>query len=169
MSEELKRIDTSLIYPPLLEKLIGALRICNIKGARYVATAGFRSYNDQTNLWKQGRLTPGQIVTQARGGQSQHNFGLAVDFVRDVDTKTQKVEPGFKEEDYSILVVTMSGFPFSLHSGRAYHDSPHVGWPGFVSGISLRSLHSEWCAETGTDRERLAHVWRIVDNATKER
>lgn len=40
----------------------------------------FRSIADQNVLFEQGRSKPGRVVTHARGGQSFHNYGLAVDF-----------------------------------------------------------------------------------------
>lgn len=39
----------------------------------------FRSYAEQDALYAQGRTKPGAIVTRARGGQSNHNYGVAVD------------------------------------------------------------------------------------------
>ena len=42
-------------------------------------TQGLRTYAEQDALYAQGRTTPGPIVTNARGGQSYHNFGLAID------------------------------------------------------------------------------------------
>lgn len=42
---------------------------------------GFRSIERQNELYEQGRSKPGQIVTNARGGESLHNYGVAVDFV----------------------------------------------------------------------------------------
>lgn len=42
---------------------------------------GFRSIERQNQLYAQGRTTPGSIVTNARGGESLHNYGVAVDFV----------------------------------------------------------------------------------------
>lgn len=41
--------------------------------------SGTRSYAEQDALYAQGRTAPGKIVTNARPGQSWHNFGLAVD------------------------------------------------------------------------------------------
>ena len=41
--------------------------------------SGTRSYAEQDALFEQGRSKPGLIVTHARGGQSNHNFGLAWD------------------------------------------------------------------------------------------
>ncbi len=41
--------------------------------------SGTRTYAEQNALYAKGRTTPGQIVTKAKGGQSNHNFGLAWD------------------------------------------------------------------------------------------
>ncbi len=42
---------------------------------------GYRSIEEQNRLYEQGRTTAGAIVTNAKGGQSFHNYGVAVDFV----------------------------------------------------------------------------------------
>ena len=39
----------------------------------------FRTVADQDALYAQGRTAPGKIVTNAKGGSSFHNYGLAVD------------------------------------------------------------------------------------------
>jgi peptidoglycan LD-endopeptidase CwlK len=44
-------------------------------------TTGLRTYEQQNDLYSQGRTTEGGVVTNARGGESYHNFGLAVDVV----------------------------------------------------------------------------------------
>ena len=44
-------------------------------------TQGFRTYAEQDALYAQGRTTPGDIVTNARGGYSNHNFATAFDVV----------------------------------------------------------------------------------------
>lgn len=41
--------------------------------------SGLRTYEEQDALYAQGRTTPGNIVTNARGGHSNHNFGIAFD------------------------------------------------------------------------------------------
>jgi peptidoglycan L-alanyl-D-glutamate endopeptidase CwlK len=41
--------------------------------------AGTRTYAEQDVLYAQGRTTPGEIVTNARAGYSNHNFGIAFD------------------------------------------------------------------------------------------
>ena len=42
---------------------------------------GYRSIERQNELYAQGRTTPGKIVTNAKGGESFHNYRCAVDFV----------------------------------------------------------------------------------------
>lgn len=41
--------------------------------------SGTRTYAEQDALYAQGRTTAGDIVTNARGGYSNHNFGIAFD------------------------------------------------------------------------------------------
>lgn len=38
-----------------------------------------RTFEEQNRLYAQGRTQPGNIVTNARGGRSNHNYGVAVD------------------------------------------------------------------------------------------
>lgn len=40
---------------------------------------GRRTIAEQNALFAKGRTTPGPVVTNAKGGSSPHNFGLAVD------------------------------------------------------------------------------------------
>jgi peptidoglycan L-alanyl-D-glutamate endopeptidase CwlK len=41
--------------------------------------SGLRTFEKQNDLYEQGRSKPGRIVTNARGGYSNHNFGIAFD------------------------------------------------------------------------------------------
>lgn len=41
---------------------------------------GLRTIDEQNALFAQGRTKDGQIVTNAKGGSSYHNYGLAFDF-----------------------------------------------------------------------------------------
>lgn len=42
---------------------------------------GFRTFEEQRALYRQGRSTPGPVVTNANAGMSYHNYGLAIDLV----------------------------------------------------------------------------------------
>lgn len=51
-----------------------------------VITEGVRSVNKQNQLYEQGRTKNGNIVTYAKGGESYHNYGLAIDYaLKDAD------------------------------------------------------------------------------------
>ena len=41
--------------------------------------SGTRTYAEQTTIYAQGRTKPGNIVTNAKAGSSNHNFGIAFD------------------------------------------------------------------------------------------
>jgi peptidoglycan L-alanyl-D-glutamate endopeptidase CwlK len=41
---------------------------------------GLRTIEEQNALYAKGRTAPGSIVTNAKGGSSYHNYGLAIDF-----------------------------------------------------------------------------------------
>lgn len=49
----------------------------------------FRSIAEQDALYAQGRTKPGKIVTNAKGGSSFHNYGLAVDLCSMIDDEEQ--------------------------------------------------------------------------------
>lgn len=49
-------------------------------GCEYVMISGHRSWEEQDELYAQGRTKAGSKVTNARGGYSNHNFGIACDY-----------------------------------------------------------------------------------------
>lgn len=49
------------------------------KGWTVRIISGNRTWREQDALFAKGRTAPGNIVTNARGGQSNHNFGVAWD------------------------------------------------------------------------------------------
>ena len=56
-------------------------RIARDLGAdAYTMISGTRTYAEQNALYAKGRTAPGPVVTNARGGYSNHNFGIAGDF-----------------------------------------------------------------------------------------
>lgn len=53
----------------------------NSDGTLIRISQGFRTYAEQDAIYAKGRTTQGNIVTNAKGGFSNHNFGLAFDIV----------------------------------------------------------------------------------------
>jgi peptidoglycan L-alanyl-D-glutamate endopeptidase CwlK len=50
-----------------------------LAGIKIKIISGLRTYVEQDALYAQGRTAPGSIVTNAKGGYSNHNFGIAFD------------------------------------------------------------------------------------------
>ena len=60
---------------------------CEAEGIDILTTSTYRDVESQNALFAQGRSTPGRIVTNARGGESFHNYRCAFDFVPLVNGK----------------------------------------------------------------------------------
>jgi hypothetical protein len=50
-----------------------------VLGKRLKITDGFRTFEEQNKLYAKGRTVAGTKVTNAKGGHSYHNYGLAFD------------------------------------------------------------------------------------------
>lgn len=81
------------LHPEVKEKTEELVEKAEEEDISIRITSGFRSHEEQDALFAQGRTVPGQIVTNARGGESYHNYGLAVDFaIEDGDDLVWDVE-----------------------------------------------------------------------------
>ncbi|MFE4713976.1 M15 family metallopeptidase [Paenibacillus sp. NPDC056722] len=68
------------LHPVILAASTALIERCYARGIPIVITQGLRTIAEQDALYAQGRTKPGAIVTNAKGGYSYHNYGLAVDF-----------------------------------------------------------------------------------------
>lgn len=66
--------------PEFVKKLNLFEKKLALNNIKVILTAGFRSIDEQNALYAKGRTQPGKKVTNARGGQSWHNYGLAADY-----------------------------------------------------------------------------------------
>jgi peptidoglycan L-alanyl-D-glutamate endopeptidase CwlK len=62
---------------------------CKDAGIDVIITSTYRDHASQNALYAQGRTAPGKKVTNAKGGQSFHNWRVAFDFVPVVNGKAQ--------------------------------------------------------------------------------
>lgn len=70
--------DLRTEFRPMVDEWLAA---CHKENIDVLVYCTLRTYAEQGTLFAQGRTTPGPIVTNARAGQSAHNFGFALDFV----------------------------------------------------------------------------------------
>lgn len=71
--------DLNALHPYVSSLAKKFLALCTANGLNVRIIVTFRSWNDQDALYAQGRTQPGPIVTDAEGGGSYHNWGLAFD------------------------------------------------------------------------------------------
>ena len=102
--------------------------------------SGFRTFDEQEKLFAQGRTTQGKIVTHARGGHSNHNFGIAFDI---------GVFDGglYLPESTKYAVVGALGMNLGLEWGGNWttiHDEPHFQLrPEWAGGLSEEDMLAE--------------------------
>ncbi|WP_342421448.1 M15 family metallopeptidase [Paenibacillus sp. FSL E2-0178] len=68
------------LHPVLLAGATELIRRSYARGIPILITQGMRTIAEQNALYAQGRTKKGAIVTNAKGGNSYHNYGLAIDF-----------------------------------------------------------------------------------------
>ena len=81
--------DIKELLPPVRERVEKFLALCDKSGIDLLVTSTFRDNESQDELYAQGRTKPGKIVTNAKAGQSWHNYRCAVDVVPLVNGKPQ--------------------------------------------------------------------------------
>lgn len=90
MADKISYDRIEKLHPKLRDEAKKILEECEavLTGkAKIRVTQGLRTIAEQNELYAQGRTKPGKIVTNAKGGSSYHNYGLAVDFVLVVDNQ----------------------------------------------------------------------------------
>ena len=70
----------ALMHPLLRTELANILSEIAQGGVSIRLTQTLRTIQEQNDLYAIGRTKPGKIVTNAKGGQSYHNWGLSCDF-----------------------------------------------------------------------------------------
>jgi LAS superfamily LD-carboxypeptidase LdcB len=117
------------LWPPFAEAVRYLLSWADYFGFDVTLTSGYRSNQEQADLYRQGR-TPAEIaqhvkklgrdgaVTDAPPGYSAHNYGLAVD----VDSP---------QLEAVMNLARQIGF------GTVSWDPDHIEWPGWKSLVGL--------------------------------
>lgn len=151
MENLLNRVGPDHFYPIFWTKLQQLVVNCHARGVDYWAISGNRNYAEQNALYTLGRTVKnpdgataakplGNIVTKARGGQSNHNFKIACDFAQDKDLTRAGLQPDWNTPNYKILAE--EAVKLGLESGLnwTFVDAPHIQLPLSKYGIKLDDL-----------------------------
>jgi peptidoglycan L-alanyl-D-glutamate endopeptidase CwlK len=74
-----RKLD-DLLFPVKIRAL-EHIHACRMAGIELLVISTYRDIESQDAIFAQGRTAPGKIVTNARGGQSFHNWRVAYDCV----------------------------------------------------------------------------------------
>ena len=119
-----------------------------LSGIRIKVISGFRTYAEQDALYAQGRTTTGSIVTKAKSGYSNHNFGIAFDVGVFEENNYLDDSPKYK-------AVGVLGTDLGLEWGgnwKTIVDQPHF------------QLRPSWASDM-TEKEMLADLRNRVAGA----
>lgn len=117
------------VHPKLRDELREIVNYIETLGIRIRITQGLRTIEEQNALYAQGRTKPGKIVTNAKGGTSFHNYGLAVDFCLlhkdgSVSFSINEDTDGDHIKDWDEVVNAFKKYGWE-HGDRGYFDNPH--------------------------------------------
>ncbi len=104
-------------------------------GLDILITQTLRDIEYQNSLYAQGRTKPGQIVTNARGGESFHNYGLAFDICKNVKGHEYDDSNFFKK--VGEIWTEMGG----MWGGNfdSFVDTPHFEFSG---GLTIKDMQN---------------------------
>lgn len=131
--EERTERNIGSLLPKAQEKareFMGALKAAGLDAKIISAT---RSYREQDELYAQGRTKPGPKVTNAKGGYSNHNFGIAWDIGIFEDGK-------YLEESPLYAKAGAIGKSLGLEWGgdwKSFTDEPHFQ---LKTGLTLAQM-----------------------------
>jgi peptidoglycan L-alanyl-D-glutamate endopeptidase CwlK len=81
--------DIKQLLPVVESKCKEFILKCNQAGIDVIITSTYRDNESQASIYAQGRTRSGKIVTNAKPGQSFHNYRVAFDFVPIINGKAQ--------------------------------------------------------------------------------
>lgn len=126
---------------PQVKDLCDQLRAnCAIEGINILITSTYRDFECQDSLYAQGRTLPGKIVTNAKAGQSFHNWRVAFDIVPLVNGKPVWSTKG--EALKTWLRVGEIGVSLGLEwagNWKKFKEFPHFQ---FTNGLTLADFQS---------------------------
>lgn len=105
-----------------------------LMGSPIGVAEGFRDNATQDRYYAQGRTAPGDIITNARGGESYHNYGLALDVY-----PLKRGAMNFKAtlSDYSTIANVGAEIGFEWGGAWKRKDMPHFQMTGGRSILDL--------------------------------
>jgi peptidoglycan L-alanyl-D-glutamate endopeptidase CwlK len=121
-----------LIHPKLREEVMEIYdEICEALSGSAMCRFSYtlRTFAEQNVLYAQGRTKPGKIVTNAKGGLSYHNYGMAIDIVLIANGAASwdsgKDFDADGKADWMEVVAIFKQFGWEAGIDWKFRDAPH--------------------------------------------
>lgn len=117
------------LHPELQVCVNKFLEECKSRGLDVCITETLRTQEEQEALYAQGRTASGKIVTNCRGFQSPHCWGVAFDFCRNVKGKEYDNSDKFFDYVGEIAKTIFDDTEYDLFWGgdfKTFVDKPHI-------------------------------------------
>ena len=111
-------------------------------GYEYKAISGNRTWEEQAKIYAQGRTAPGKIVTNAKPGFSNHNYGIAVDMGVFKDGKYLDSSKPSEAEAFHRKAATVAE-KYGIEWGgswKSFKDYPHFEYKTGKTISQLRQI-----------------------------
>lgn len=170
MRDQISIDRTNLLHPAVKQEVIDI--ITKVESGFPVSmqvriVQGLRTIAEQDALYAKGRTTPGPKVTNAKGGSSFHNYGLAIDFAimhdkdgngtyeeLSWDTAKDFDRDGVIDWQEMVRAFTAAGWEWG-GAFRTFPDLPHIQK---TFNHTVKQLHNKVIAKdflAGTEYVRL--------------
>lgn len=140
MTDQITLDRLALLHPSLQSEALEIYEEINqALSGRAICRAAYtlRTFDQQNDLYAIGRTKPGKIVTNAKGGQSYHNYGLAWDIVLLVDKdgngtfetaswQTNVDFDGDGKADWMEVIQIFKRYGWECGIDWHFKDAPHV-------------------------------------------
>lgn len=145
---------------PLVEKLYKKIRplayafLAEAKSLDAYIFCSFRTFQEQTALYAQGRTKPGEIVTKSKAGYSWHNYGCAFDVAFG--------GPGKWNWNGNYNAVGALAKKYGLEWGKDWNDKPHFQ----MIYRPKKLLESQWMGQLRNvylKSNKILTVWDFID------
>jgi peptidoglycan L-alanyl-D-glutamate endopeptidase CwlK len=126
------------LLPVVKEKAEALIAAAKAEGIDVLITSTFRDFEAQDALYAKGRTAPGKKVTNAKAGQSFHNFRVAFDVVPMRDGKPVWGTTGQDGKLWTRLGEI--GESVGLEWGGRWKKLPDMPHFQFTMGLALRDF-----------------------------
>lgn len=94
-------------------------------GVHPFITETLRTFEKQAEYYAQGRTTPGDIITDSKPGQSYHQYGLALDFVNQINGVPVWPKNPKADKNWMTVVNIFKAHGFTAGIDWPKPDAPH--------------------------------------------